>query len=239
MVNSRTVVCLGMKGSASTWMFNAVASVCGQNWRRAPPGGPVIQLYADQEPRRTLSRGSSLIVIKSHAPTFVFLMTIRSQRTSLITTIRDPRDCVASLIERFDYRFETACREVAEQASLILRIQNYRRAIVFKFEDRFFDDPNTLREIARFLGVHTPPKVREDTYRMLRPEAVKTLISKLEGPLTKGFTDPVTQWHSGHVGKGKVGVYRAVLSETQQRQVAAHCAAFGTTYGYFQRDATG
>jgi hypothetical protein len=155
--------------------------------------------------------------------------------------VREPRDAIASLLERFGHGFESALRETARQSARIAELARSEDMIVYRYERGFCDRMETVREIAAALGIRVNKAARERIFRSLTREAVKQKIDKLEKrgsfgekPNADSF-DPRTHWHPGHVGNGRVGKYKKILSPAQQKQVLAATRDYCRRFGYLPR----
>lgn len=158
-----------MYASASTWMFNAIREVA----LALHPDQPVTgHFVADVLP----DFNSGIHVVKSHAAPIA--RKLFSRANAIIITTRDPRDAVASLMVHNKAQFDMAVDVTAETAVLCKRYSSTRRAITFRFEDRFFDDPNTLDRIAMTFGGELSGQDRERIYAATRRESIEPFFAR-------------------------------------------------------------
>jgi Sulfotransferase domain len=233
-------LCAGLKSSGSTWLYNAVVQLVEDDHRRSrrkQQRTGLLRFYADG--MRDFPPGAeqaSALVIKTHIPSHSLEFLTRFARGSVLITVREPRDAVASLMQRFDHRFEACLKEVAANASRMVDLFQSGEALVFRYEDRFYDRPETLDEIARHLHLKTSRFALQRTFASLTAPNIEKRILSLsargafgETPTPDSF-DPKTHWHPGHVGDRLIGKYAAVLTPKMQQAVLHamrdYCAVF-------------
>ncbi len=174
-----------------------------------------------------------ILVIKSHEPSKAILFLTRFARGQVLVTVREPRDSVASLMQRFGHSFESALKDVREGGKHVMALARERRALVLRYEDGFPDEERTIDEVAAFLGVKISASLRGRIFRSLTREAVQKKIRTLHaGETDPNAFDPTTQWHPGHVGDGRIGKFKSVLSAAQQRRIAAETKEYAERFGY-------
>ena len=234
-------LCAGLKSSGSTWLYNAVIQMLGaaggaSSSARAKSG--VLAFYAENigsfPPGAELARH---LVIKTHIPSPSLQFLARFARAATFVTVREPRDAIASLMQRFDHKFTNCLKEVSAGATRMVELKKSGGALILRYEDEFFDQPETLREVAAHLGIRVPATKLDKIFRSLTREEVRKKIDRLERRGTFGRSpdpdsfDPKTHWHPGHVGDAAVGKYAAILSSKEQQatltELADYCAAFG------------
>jgi len=237
-----------MKSSGSTWLYNVVFEIVKAGLRRklgrrsAAGKTKIAQFYGDKvsdfPPNAALA---SHIVIKTHLPdsSLDFLMRFSSAR--LFLSVREPRDAIASLMERFHHSFESSLGDIGEGSMQIAHLRRAYSPPVFRYEDGFFDRRETVATIAKMLNVplskaeigriferHTRAAVR----RRIAHLASKGCFGEHAGP---DDFHPRSHWHPGHIGTGKVGKFAAILSISQQRSVLAATAKYCRAFGYNDR----
>jgi hypothetical protein len=229
--------CLGMYGSASTWTFNVVQKIAAS----LAPATPVIPLFvASTLP--DCDETSGTLVVKSHATAVARELGRRSE--AIVITIRDPRDAVASLMQHNKAPFDLALAVTEASAATCARFIAHRRAVLFKFEDRFFDDPATVDRIAALLpGALSPPDSRR-IFDELRRDSVDAFIANLEAlPTTERSLDELTGqwdtydeatgWHKHHAGRNaEVGRWRHQLSDRQVQIIQGRMQYLMERFGY-------
>ncbi len=234
----RVILCVGLKSSGSTWLYNVVIQLLKEKYRRG-----ITAFYADNFsmfPPDTES--ASVLVTKAHEPSKELVYLARMTRGQLFLTLREPRDAVASLMQRFQHKFEGALGETARQSQRIAELDRNEEMTAYRYEDGFFDRFETVGEIADALGIKVSKAARERIYRSLTRESVRQTIGKFgktgkfgKKPDANSF-DQETQWHPGHVGDGKIGKFAGVLSAAQQKKVLAATQAYTKRFGYRARN---
>ncbi len=230
------ILCAGLKSSGSTWLYNVVNRLLKE---AGGADSAVAGFYADKVahfPKGT--EQARYLVVKSHVPSEPLLFVTRLTRGPIFLTIREPRDSVVSLMQRFHYTFDAALKDVAEEAERIVEFSRARDVIVFRYEDCFYEDQQTIAEVAALIGVRVPKAARRRIYAALTPDAVKRKIRTLKArgrfgvaPKPEHF-DPATHWHPGHVGDGRMGKYAEFLSTQQQAEVMARTRDYCKRFGY-------
>jgi hypothetical protein len=174
-------------------------------------------------------------VVKTHIPSAALLFLARFLGGASFLTVREPRDAIASLMQRFHHTFDNALAEVAAGSVRMVALAE-DRPFLLRYEDRFFDDPHTVHRVARRLGlkltdarlaaIHTS-LTRDKVHEKIRALTRKGTFGKRPDP---DCFDHATHWHPGHVGDGRIGKFVTVLSYGQERAVLAatrdYCAAF-------------
>jgi GR25 family glycosyltransferase involved in LPS biosynthesis/glycosyltransferase involved in cell wall biosynthesis len=183
--------------------------------------------------------GSRLLVVKSHNPMADLQSLIANSSEPAVITVRDPRDAVVSMLQRFPNSpvtsFEETLNTVAHSAQTLVTLSRLRAMLVFRYEDGFVGSVETFDRIAALLGTTPPQDHREAILAGLTPEAVRRTISDLEAAgAIRGADvwDSATQWHANHVGDGKIGKFGSVLSLEQQREVVRQTREFCECFGY-------
>jgi hypothetical protein len=177
-------------------------------------------------------------VIKSHEPSQALVYLMRLTRGTIFVTLREPRDAIASLIQRFGHTYQGALAETERQAARTVELARQERARIFRFESGFTEKSASIDRIANALGVPLSASARERIRRALTRDAVKKKISVLARkgrfgakPNADSF-DHATQWHPGHVGDGSVEKYRKVLTAAEQKCVLAATRDYCKSFGY-------
>jgi hypothetical protein len=233
----RIILCVGLKSSGSTWLYNVVLQLLKEKYRRGVSG-----FYADNFamfPPNTES--ARVLVIKAHEPSKALVYLARLTRGEIFLTLREPRDAIASLMQRFEHKFESALGETARQSQRIAELDDSEEMVTYRYEDGFFDRFETVGEIAETLGIKVSKAAQRRIYHSLTRDTVRRTIGKLgktgkfgKKPDSNSF-DTETQWHPGHVGDGKIGKFAGVLSAAQQKKVLAATHAYGKRFGYLSR----
>ena len=242
----RLVACIGLKSSGSTWLYNVIAQLLKaqetQKARRSPsrkaPAG-VMQFYADSvESFPAKTEDASHIVVKAHVPSRSLEFLLNFNRAVVLLTVRDPRDSVTSVLQRFGHRFDDALREIAQGSEWLTRFAKTYHPPVLRYEDRFYEREDTVVEIARILNLRIPTVTLRRVFDTHTSAAVKRRIRALEKKGAFGKTPhpdnfhPTSHWHPGHVGDLAIGKYAEFLSAKQQRAVLRATREFCRAFGY-------
>lgn len=226
----RIVLCAGLKSSGSTWLFNVVMELFKAAGRR-----DVAAFYADNfKMFPPEAEKAGVLIVKCHEPSHSLRFLCRFLDATVFVTVREPRDSLASLRQRFGHHFETSLGEIARQAPIVAELA--RDAVVFRYEDGFCDRPQSVTRIAAALGLRIGRKAQARIFASLSPDSVKAKIEVLKRmgkfgrrPSPDDF-DPTTHWHPGHVGDGRIGKFDGLLSEDEQKRILAatkdYCQAF-------------
>lgn len=225
---------MGLKSSGSTWLYNVAISVLKEAFKGTKTGAFYADNFGMFPPGAAQAR---ILVLKTHEPSDAVLFLNRFTRGEMLVSVREPRDAVASLMQRFSHSFESALRDVTvEGERLVALARSSRKALMLRYEDGFTDDEKTVDRVARHLGVTVSDAARRRIFRAHTKEAVKKTIKKLHGRRRDpNAFDLTTQWHPGHVGDGRVGKYKTVLTQAQQRKIEAATKAYRREFGYLPR----
>jgi hypothetical protein len=229
--------CLGMYGSASTWAYNVAQKIAAS----LAPATPVIPLFVARG-LPDCDETSGTLVVKTHATDVARELGRRAR--AIIITIRDPRDAVASLMQHNGAPFDLALKVTEASAATCARFIAHRRAVLFKFEDRFFDDPATVERIAAMLPGALPQTESRRIFDELRRDSVDAFIANLEAlPTTERSFDELTGqwdtydeatgWHKHHAGRtAEVGRWRCELSDRQAMIIQDNMQDLMARFGY-------
>jgi hypothetical protein len=222
--------CFGLHSSGSTWMFNLAREICRTQ--------AVDFESCHQESDANLpwhALGSHLILVKSHAPELNFRSLFADSSEPAVITVREPRDAVASLMQRFAMSFAEAIDTVTKSAESLVALSRLRNLPTFRYEARFIGDAETFNHIAALLRTTPSADDREAILAMLRPESVKRTIDSLVavGAIQgEKIWDTTTHWHANHVGDGQVGKFASILSPEQQYEILENTREFCDCFGY-------
>ncbi len=230
-LSGRTIWCLGMYGSASTWLFNVVRLVQAL----ALEAQPVSHFFSGGESLAEFGRAGTVDLVKSHeiaGEATVLALAARAAR--IFITVRDPRDAVVSLMQARSHSFERALYFVGDAARLCMEFSGDARARLYRYESGFFNDEQTVHEIAVWLGGAI---CAADAARIFaatsRPEVEKHIARMhgqpgiLQDRQSGDLLDPHTQWHSHHAGRrGETGRWRTVLTPEQVLEIETRIPYF-------------
>jgi hypothetical protein len=234
------VLCAGLKSSGSTWLYNVAIELCRANARaRRNPRRRVVPFYAETvEQFPPGSERAGLLVVKTHIPSASLIFLTRFTGGTVFLTVREPRDSVASLMQRFGHRFEPCVKEVSAGAERMVELVRVARPLVMRYEDRFFERPETIPRIADRLGLPVEKATSDRIFRKLSAEQVRKTITALTSRGIFGTRpdpdrfDPSTHWHPRHVGDGKTGKYAETLTAKMQRAVLESMREYCVVFGY-------
>ena len=229
--------CVGMYGSASTWTFNVVQKLAAV----LVPDRPVVAHFVNDS-LDGLDASAGTLVVKTHA-TSVGEQLAR-WASAIIITIRDPRDALASVMQHQKVPLDIALDIVDVSARTCARYATHERAMLLRFEDRFFDDRATIERLAATFGGTLSGTDKTRIFAETRREEIEKFIANMEA-LPTAMTyfndrtgrddtlDEVTGWHKHHAGrKGEVGRWRRELSAPQVAAVEARLRAWMKRFGY-------
>jgi hypothetical protein len=218
--------CLGMFSSASTWTFNVVQRIAAA----LSPDQPPRSLFLDVDhPLPADGDGAGTLIIKTHATKAA--RELGRQAAGIIITIRDPRDAVVSLMTSNKLPFDVALRMTEVSAMTCVPFARHPRSVLFRFEDRFFEDSATVTRIAALFPGTLPASETKRVFAGLRREAVDAFIAGMDKKPTtqtafnkltgqQDVFNVATGWHRHHAGRtGEVGRWHRDLSDPQIRAI--------------------
>lgn len=226
------VLCLGIYSSGSTWIFNCVLALL----TRAHPQRALRSVYMDSNGFEDLLPwidADETPVIKSHVCGEVLMAAVHIRRMPIILSLRDPRDAIVSLMQRFGSSFESALELVAASGAVLPRASRLLPALVIRYEDGTISNGEALLQIDALLNTNLGAGDLSDIHQKLLPESVKAKILDTFGDATDvGVYDPTTMWHPRHVGDGRTGKHKESLSSEQIVETNSRMAVFNKVYGY-------
>jgi hypothetical protein len=233
---ANAVLCLGLPGSASTWLFNVCISLAHAK------GSLVHVLYTDRisDLSNGLERGAigkdDMLVVKSHSAESGFVEALDCP-PKYVLSVRDPRDCVVSFMERFGHSFDCSLDLVAQSCKSLLRAQS-AGALLFRYESGFFDSLQTIARLQDYLGIERPVDIGS-IMNACSKESIKDFIGRFDSLpddriVRKGDDefDRMTHWHRNHFGDGETGKWRYRLDSCQQARANAVLANAIERFGY-------
>ena len=236
MTPAHLVLTLGLRGSASTWSYNVARELMAA----AFGADAVAACFANRLEDLLNDRGTPgrRVVCKTHGFAALDVFAHLAQ-ARVIATVRDPRDAVLSLIERFGASPEAAVRGVAQGCAWA----EWCRAsghLVLRYEDRFFDAPDSVRRVARHLGLRVTAADRARIFAAWRTDAVRSFAAGVaELPAARVVRDGgvylfdrVTQIHRTHIGDGRSGKWRERFDAPTQAELTRLFAPFLAGFGY-------
>lgn len=218
------VATLGIPRSATTWMYNLVLAIVGTKLDSVR--GYFIDVEDTLETFVAKSDGNT-IVVKTHVGSHDFWQSLPDDAHLFITT-RDVRDGIASSRHMFPFvQFEQAVEYSRTSANFSIQAAKHRNALVFRYEDKFFEKLSTVKGVADQLGIPLSASDAERILKQLSREKVIEKIKKLQDDGVIGDDndaashDRHTQWHPGHVKDGLIGKYRDILSPQESALIDA------------------
>jgi hypothetical protein len=217
------VFCLGTPSSASTWIFNVARDLLEEHY---PNSASIFASTAE-----TLLRNTPMsiknAVVKSHNIDRPLLTIMNLSECLVIISLRDPRDCVVSMTQRFNYSFLEATRLIVRSLASIAMLKSSDSRNVFVYEDMFTEKLETIERIANLMGVKLDIDFMNKIFDKYNHLSITSHIGQQPGT-SSNLSDPLTydvetHWHPRHIGDRRIGKWVDQLSAAQARAVA-NCA---------------
>jgi hypothetical protein len=229
------VITLGIHGSASTWVFNVARELLVARFG-ADAVHPCHALRAE-DLRDAAGHPARHVVAKTHGWPAVAGFA-KEWDARLLVSVRDPRDAVLSVMQRFGESFDRSVRGVAQdcRAALACAAAGFP---VLRYEDRFFEKPAAVPAIAGYLGLTVTQGEAARIFADYSTDAVRRFAAGVAAlPPARvdgqgGFRfDRLTQITNTHIGDGRVGKWRDQLDPQQQVAAAEFLGPFLAPFGY-------
>ena len=228
--------CVGLYASGSTWLFNAGKKVARASGLEAG----LTSFFATNRTELVFSPGVVTAIVKTHEVDTAASEFLMAESQAIWLSVRDPRDCITSLMMYQRCSFEDALDLIDDAARVCLPILHHPRITLFKYENKFFDNPEALDVIASSFGsrLNDADKVRiySETRRSYIEAFIKTfphVSSIVAQPEPGHLVDLDTQWHTHHGGRdGEVGRWRRMLTASQISVVNKRLAESMVCFGY-------
>ena len=157
----------------------------------------------------------------------------------VIVTVRDPRDCVLSLMEQFSASFSDAMAWIAQDCLHATACAD-AGSLVLRYEDRFFDSPAMVGTLAHYIGVDVSEAIANAIFGRYHTEAVRAFAAtikslpreRLDGDGKPLLFDRVTHITRTHIGDGRIGKWRERADTQQQRVMTQQFSATLARFGY-------
>jgi hypothetical protein len=229
------IATVGLHGSASTWVFNIarelVAAAVGEE--------RLVTLYADTVAQLPDEQGRSgkHVVFKSHQGSHELDAWLRDRDAPVILSLRDPRDACLSMAQRFGAPLQHTARWIANDCRRVERLaeQGYP---CLRFEDRFFDQRQSVDRLAALLGIAGDAVVMDGIFARYRTEVVRRFGRSLNELPPERLTmvgpfpmDRTTQILAPHIGDTRVGKWRD-LPDAVQLELTRWFRPFLDRFGY-------
>jgi hypothetical protein len=229
--------CLGMYASGSTWAFNAAMKVAAVVVPRTPAVGRFVTRHDELE---FLDDPMRLPIVKSHDTDAAAAAALASRADPLLASIRDPRDCITSLMLYQHYGFDLALATIERTARFCARFVSHPNAVLLRYEAGFIDDPATLDRIATSLGGCLTAVDRDRIFMETRRPAIEAHIARLDAlpsavrdESSGDLVDMATLWHTHHSHRsGEIGRWRHMLSPRQIAVVEQNMRDWMAAFGY-------
>ncbi len=147
----------------------------------------------------------------------------RIAHAKLLITVRDPRDSVVSQRERFGLTLHQAAMEISQSLASIGSIPADFPTIHFVYEDGFTHRVQTVVDVAKFLEVEVDDTTIHEIFDSFVPDRIRERIAERQTDLPPDEDpgcDPLTLWHSTHVGDGRIGKWKERLDASSQHAVS-------------------
>jgi len=233
----KIVLCLGLPGSASTWVYNIVRYLLGQT-RRSVVAFYLDDNFADlQAALEANEQQVDYVVLKSHKADSTLFEFLSTHNSGCVLSVRDPRDCMVSLMERFDVSFEDALLAL-QRSCASLTMYHALGAPLLCYEDHFYRSTETILALKDYLGVTVPVDLGMAQH-LHSQAAVERLIGRFQslppGRIRKCGNDEydlISHWHRNHFGDGLSGKWRTRLTAQQAAQASLALADALEQWGY-------
>jgi hypothetical protein len=207
---------LGVYGSASTWVFNVLREL------------RIAHYGADRVHAIFLHRADD------SWPAFAALC-----RARVVLTIRDPRDAMVSIMQRFGVGLAAACADVVQTLQRVAEgsAAGYPGLL---YEDGFFARPETVQVLAAYFGwiVDDGEQARIfERYTTAQVRAFGQALDTLPAARLRRIGDwtcfdAVTQIHRAHIGDQVVGKWRQHFDAAEQAAINRRLAPYLRAFHY-------
>ena len=224
----------GMYSAGTTWAFNVLRNIC------LLQNKTVFSAYRERISPKVLNKFQNydVLLFKGHVLGKSFQNLIRETPATLIVPVRDPRDAMCSLMNRFNYSFGHALHAVAMSAENILNVQTKLPHLILRYESGFTNSFESVFKIAHYAGLKLSADEANAVFESMKPQRVKELILSLEQSRTilanrpRSSVDPKTNWHPNHVGDLMIGKHKNQFSAEQLDLVNNRLANFIAHFRY-------
>ena len=208
----KIVATVGLHGSASTWVFNVARELLVD----AAGEAGVLAIYADQagEVPEVAARAGRHVVLKSHQGSDGLDALLAREAAVILLSVRDPRDAVLSMVQRFHEPVAHAAHALARDCARVIRLAEAGHPVL-RYEDRFFADPATVARLAVQLGVTPGAAAREAIFARYTTDSVRAFTRAVPDLPPERLArdarvvfDRVTQIHHTHIGDARTGKWR-------------------------------
>lgn len=154
-----------------------------------------------------------------------------------VVTYRNPLDCIASSIQRFEL---SPTNEVIEQQVAlynrkgtwdVFKNKNNPNVLMLRYEEFVTDFEVIYRAIETFFDIDIPFQTRNEISARYQIEAIAESIENMD---TFAKYDPITHWHGNHISKfkGKPFYHREFFRGDQIEYLTKIYKQFLTEFNY-------
>ncbi|WP_333896738.1 sulfotransferase domain-containing protein [Brevundimonas aurantiaca] len=225
------IITLGTQASASTWVFNAVRAIFSANALDAMSGMSEV----GSEFLGVMKPDVDHFILKAHRLDQNILHLARLSAAKIIVTTRDPRDVLASQKERFDADYREQIGSLSCSLTSIASLPPELEIMYLRYEDRFFERADTIRQLAHFLSLPITDEQCASIASAHSAESVKARISAwvdTEGCSNPDWWDTASHWHPGHVGDGRSGKFSEIIPDVVRKAAESALGPFDANNDY-------
>ncbi|WP_152639890.1 sulfotransferase domain-containing protein [Sphingobium bisphenolivorans] len=207
------VLCAGLPRSSSTWLYNVVISLYRTKYEVT---GIFSDIYLEDFDNFDFYKRK--LVIKSHSPSKELVDYVISRNGKIFASVRDPRDCVVSLMQAFKFTKEQAISMLEHSCDAIYSTLSSQCDFILRYED-YVDKSDIVVNLARELSCELSEQCAHAIAADFSASKVRSEIATLEAQGIINSSNPAeswtkeSHWHPNHIGDGKVGKYIDELSD--------------------------
>ena len=215
------VLCNGMARSASTWSFVVTKALI----ERCFPGEEVLSGYTDAPVQLLRTAGPRVrhVVIKCHFLTPLGHTLARTHAAKVVFTIRDVGDAVVSAMSTFRVTFEEALDTI--KAGLEYRTVHNEtgNAVILEYQEIVANPRHAVRRIGEYLvDSRLTAEIVDEVAAVTSFDSMRRRVEEIgANPELPDGVDPDTRLHRNHMGDGRSGKGRELLSAAQLECIEA------------------
>lgn len=235
-----------MMRSASTWSFNVcrLLGILLANHFKVPSGSAYLNPNElDIFLKTRMKTEPGYVVIKAHSLGEFALELIKNNEIKNVSTIRDPRDCVASRQLFEEETFEQSVHWIKNSLFYVHLYQQTKNTLFIRYEEMIRNPAFQIKEICSFLDVELSDKhlleINEQTSMINAQRISNSIKTRPIHELLRDrshVVDPTTQIHENHIHGGICGRWKTELSIIQQKAVIAELKPWLISLGYETED---
>ncbi len=220
------ILATGMMRSGSTWGFNVcrliaqlIARQLKQPFASAYLTAPLVEEFV----RTKLATLPGPTVLKAHWVGHLALGLVATGQIKCVSTYRDPRDCVASMLTFYlDEPFQKAMMHTTQLLEELSLYQQSKHTLLIRYEDMIKDTPGHVRKVADYLGVQIEDAGIAWIDSHTNIERAKSIAAALKTRPAEAvaygthLVDPATNLHDNHIYSGRIGRWREELGAEQR-----------------------